>query len=306
MKHTKPPQTATGKANEPSSGGNPRVAGPAFRGWPLILPTALLAVACLLAACSGGSNASPTSSSASSPGQPTKLRLLTHDSFALSDDTLAAFTNQTGIEVEVVKGQDTGSLVSQIILTRGNPVADVVFGVDNTFLGTAAAAGVFEPYQSAEPVKEELLAGANGQVTPIDYGDVCINYWKDAFIGDAAGDAAGDAPTSLEDLTEERYRGKLVVQHPETSSPGLAFLLATIARFGQDGWEDYWRQLRANDVLVTSGWSEAYYTHFSAGGGGAPAGSVLRFQSSSRGVLRRTARCRSAHRHHRGFLLPPG
>ena len=260
---------------------------------PLITIAALLAAFALLCACSAASAPSTTSSSASnspdpadattsspdpadtttnspgpadattsSPSQPVKLRLLTHDSFAVSDGTLAAFTAQTGIEVEVARGQDTGSVVSQIILTRGNPVADVVFGVDNTFLGTAAAADVFEPYVSAVPVGEQLLEGTNGQVTPISYGDVCLNYWRDAF--------EGAAPASLEDLTDERYRGMLVVQNPETSSPGLAFLLATIAHFGEDGWEDYWRQLRANDVLVTSGWSEAYYDHFTAGGGERP------------------------------------
>ena len=286
MKHTKPPHTATGTAHKCVTASSrrssraarksnaahcPPTVNSAFKGWPLLPLAALLVVFSLLSACSGGGNSSNTDSSASaatspaaatSPGQPAILRLLTHDSFAVSDGTLAAFTDQTGIEVEVVRGQDTGTVVSQIILTQGNPVADVVFGVDNTFLGTALAADVFEPYVSAVPVREELLAGANGQVTPIDYGDVCLNYWR-ADFDDAA-------PASLKDLTDERYRGKLVVQNPETSSPGLAFLLATIAYFGEGGWEDYWRQLRANDVLVTSGWSEAYYDHFSAGGGERP------------------------------------
>ena len=243
---------------------------------PFITIAALLVALSLLAACSGSSSSTTTSSTttsgantgsteataSTSASQPVKLRLLTHDSFAVSTGTLAAFTAQTGIEVEVVRSQDTGSVVSQIILTQGNPIADVVFGVDNTFLGAAVAADVFEPYVSAMPVGDQLLAGTNGQVTPISYGDVCLNYWRSAF--------AGNAPTSLEDLTKERYRSQLVVQNPETSSPGLAFLLATIAHFGEDGWEDYWRKLRANDVLVTSGWTEAYYDHFSAGGGERP------------------------------------
>lgn len=219
----------------------------------------LLSLAASLMAGCGASNSEPAAQSAA---QPVKLRLLTHDSFAISDEVWQQFTAQTGIEVEVVRGNDTGSVVSQIILTKDNPVADVVFGVDNTFLGTALGADVFEPYVAEASFSPGLLDGTQGQVTPVDFGDVCINYWRDT-LGD-------DVPRSLSELTDERYRDMLVTQNPETSSPGLAFLLATIARFGEDGAEDFWRGLADNGVHVTSGWSEAYYESFAAGGGEHP------------------------------------
>lgn len=212
-----------------------------------------------------------------------RVRLITHDSFAISESVLEEFTNQTGIQVELFKATDVGELVAQVILSKDNPVADVIYGIDNTFLANALTADIFIPYrpQLADRVDESLLAGEDWVVTPVDYGDVCINYWADAF--------AEDPPNSMDDLTDERYRGTFVTQHPESSSPGLAFLLATIAKYGDNtardnntrdntsndtpasyGWQDYWRDLRANDLLVVSNWSSAYYGEFSAGGGERP------------------------------------
>jgi len=198
--------------------------------------------------------------------QPTEVVLMTHDSFAISDDVIAAFEEQHGVEVRLLRAGDAGSMVNQAILTRESPLADVLFGIDNTFLSRALEAGIFEAYESPDAglVPASLRLDAQNRVTPVDYGDVCLNYDRDAF---SASDAA---PTSLEDLADARHGGRLVVENPATSSPGLAFMLATIARFGDSGdytWLDYWRDLRANDVLVTSGWEEAYYERFSGGAG---------------------------------------
>jgi thiamine transport system substrate-binding protein len=157
-------------------------------------------------------------------------------------------------------------MVNQAILTRDAPLAHVLFGVDNTFLSRALDADIFEPYSSPglADVPRELILDEEGRVTPIDYGDVCLNIDREAF------DADTPAPVGLEDLVQPAYRSMLVVQNPATSSPGLSFLLATIARFGEDGeytWRDFWRELRDNDVLVTSGWEDAYYGAFSGGAG---------------------------------------
>lgn len=219
-------------------------------------------VAALLLAA--GCSSSDRNSEGSTDLEGSEVRLFTHDSFTLSDGVFEAFEAETGIDVEVVKGADTGAVVSQIILTKGNPVADVVFGIDNTFLHRTLDEDVFVSYESPAlaNVLPGLATGLNGQVTPIDYGDVCVNYWKDEL--------GSNPPESMDDLLSEQYKGKFVTQNPETSSPGLAFMLATIARYGEDGWEDYWRQLRNNDVAVTSGWTEAYNTEFTAGGGDRP------------------------------------
>ena len=60
-------------------------------------------------------------------------------------------------------------------------------------------------------------------------------------------------PRSLADLTEPAYRNLFVTEGATTSSPGLAFLLTTIARYGS-GWQQYWRQLMANGTKVDAGW----------------------------------------------------
>ena len=189
----------------------------------------------------------------------TTVTLISHDSFNLSDGTLAEFTAQTGVTVELLEVGDTGTLVAEAILTKDAPLGDVLFGIDNTFLQRGLDAGIFVPYQSPAlaGVPADLQLDPDHRVTPVDYGDVCLNYWKDAVPRE---------PTTLDDLTQPEFENQLVVQHPETSSPGLAFLLATIAAFG-DGWEQYWMDLRANGVAVTAGWEDAYYGEFVAGGG---------------------------------------
>ena len=216
----------------------------------------------------------------------TTVTLLTHDSFYVSPETLEAFTDEYGIVVEQLASGDAGALVAQACLTAGEPLGDVLFGIDNTFLQRGLDCGVFEPYASPglDGVPDHFELDGEHRVTPIDFGDVCLNYWIDAFDGTPP-------PSSLDDLTDPAYAGMLVVQSPETSSPGLAFMLATIARYGdglepgrpmwssprQDiidrygyGWEGYWAHLRANGVSVTAGWEDAYYGEFAAGGGDRP------------------------------------
>jgi thiamine transport system substrate-binding protein len=190
------------------------------------------------------------------------LRLLTHDSFALSDGVLAAFTDETGIKVELLQGGDAGTVVNQAILTNGNPQADVLFGIDSTFLTRALAEDLFVPYEAAalSKVGDGFLLDPEHRVTPIDYGDVCLNYDKAWFA-----EAGIPVPTTLAQLTEPAYRDLLVVENPATSSPGLAFLLATIDAFGERGWQQWWTDLRANGVLVSDGWEDAYYGSFSGG-----------------------------------------
>ena len=157
-------------------------------------------------------------------------------------------------------------MVNQAVLTKDNPLADVIFGVDNTFLTRALEADVFAPYESPLLASVAPELQIDTRVTPIDFGDVCINWDKGYFAG-----AGLTPPETLLDLTDPAYRELLVVQNPATSSPGLAFLFATIAHFGETGdytWIDYWTDLRDNDVLVTSGWEESYYSYFTAASDG--------------------------------------
>lgn len=211
--------------------------------------------------------------------EPTTIVLMTHDSFAVSEDLLTAFTADTGITVEVLHAGDAGAMVNQAILTRDNPLADVLFGVDNTLLSRAVNAQLFAPYEAEgiDSIDAGLVVAGN-PVTPIDFGDVCINTDPDALSA-----AATPPPASLADLTDPMYASTLVVQDPTTSSPGLAFLLATIATFGEESdadWRNYWSDLVANDVTITSGWDQAYYGEFSGGSGEGSRPLVVSYASS--------------------------
>ena len=238
-----------------------------------------VAIAFVLAGCTspadtGASTNAPPSESATST-EPRTVRVITHDSFALSEDLVAAFEESTGITVEFIPAGDAGEMVNRAVLSSGNPEADVLFGIDTTLLSRAIDAEVFEPYSSStEALRPELRDAGLGVVTPVDDGDVCVN------IDDAWFNERGiPVPTTLEDLADPRYSGLLVVQNPATSSPGLAFLLGTIARYG-DAWPDYWERLRANDVAVVNGWSEAYLSEFTAGGGGGERPLVVSYSTS--------------------------
>jgi thiamine transport system substrate-binding protein len=206
------------------------------------------------------------------------VRLLTHESFNVSDDVLAAFTEATGIEVVLVAGGDAGSVVNQAILTKGNPQGDVLYGIDTTFLSLGLDEGLFEPYESPElaHVPDELEIDDEHRVTPIDLGDVCINYDRSFF--DEPG--APPVPATIGDLTDPAYRDLLVVQDPATSSPGLAFLAATVEEFGDPQWEAYWQGLRANGVRIATDWSDAYYGQFSGGAGEGDRPLVVSYASS--------------------------
>ncbi|MDZ4765014.1 MAG: thiamine ABC transporter substrate-binding protein [Chloroflexota bacterium] len=195
------------------------------------------------------------------------LTVIAHDSFNYSESVLAAFQERTGIQVAVLRLGDAGTLVNQAILTQSNPLGDVLFGIDNTFLGRALEEDLFIPYESPTlvDVPEAFQLDGEFRVTPIDYGDVCVNYDTAYFT-----DNDLELPSTLQDLTDPRYEGMLVVQNAATSSPGLAFLLATVAVFGTEGdytYLNYWTDLVANDVFIAADWTDAYYGQFSGSAG---------------------------------------
>jgi thiamine transport system substrate-binding protein len=233
----------------------------------------LLLTLALVAACGGDDadtaattsvTSAPTTATQTTPEaapQPESLTILSHDSFTggVTDETFASFTDETGIEVEVIGGGDAGGAVNQAILTKDNPIADVLFGVDDTFLSRALDEELFVPHQSEllDVVDPTLMLDDQNRVTPIDYGDVCLNY----DIGWFEDEPDLDPPDTLDDLVAPEYGGLLVVEDPARSSPGLAFLLATVERFGSE-WPGYWESLAANEVNVAADWDTAYYSDF--------------------------------------------
>lgn len=196
---------------------------------------------------------------------PASLTLMSHDSFNVSQPVIDAFEKANHVKIKFLKAGDAGAALNQAILSKNNPLADVFFGVDNTFLSRALSADIFEPYASPQLAKiaDELKLDPQNRLLPVDFGDVCLNYDKKWFAVHTLLPPAG-----LTDLIKPAYKGLTVVENPATSSPGLAFLLATVGKFGDPGYLDFWKQLKANDVLVVDGWESAYWGQFSAAGKG--------------------------------------
>jgi thiamine transport system substrate-binding protein len=202
---------------------------------------------------------------------------MTHDSFAVSEELIRQFETEHNVSISFVRSGDTGSALNQAILSKDNPLADVFYGVDNTFLTRALEESIFLPYDSPllEDIPDEFQLDPTNHALPVDYGDVCINYDKAYFEN-----AGLPVPTSLEDLIKPEYAGLLVTENPATSSPGLAFLMATITHFGEEGYLDFWRDLTANGLVVVSDWETAYYANFSGSSGQGPQPMVVSYGSS--------------------------
>jgi thiamine transport system substrate-binding protein len=209
---------------------------------------------------------------------PNTLTIMSHDSFNLSAEVIAEFERANQVKLQFLKAGDTGSALNRALLTKANPLADVFFGVDNTFLSRALNADAFEPYtpQGLDQIPAELKLDPQNRLIPIDYGFVNLNY-------DKASDLFKELDPEqlrLEELTQPRFKGQVVVENPATSSPGLAFMLATIDYFGQDKWLDWWRQMKENGLVVVDGWETAYYTNFSGSSGKGPQPIVVSYATS--------------------------
>ncbi|MFC8190507.1 thiamine ABC transporter substrate binding subunit [Cellulomonas sp. NPDC057328] len=243
---------------------------------------ALAGVASLaLSACSAvGGGADDASGDPSGSADAGTVTLVTHESFALAEGLLEQFEEESGLTVEVVQQADAGALANQLVLTKDAPLGDVVYGLDNTFATRALDEGVVVPADVTAPAAEDAAAYAvegddEGALIAVDYSDVCLNVDTTWFAAQGVPE-----PTTLESLLDPAYRDLVVVPDPVTSSPGLAFLLATVGAYGEDGWTGYWAGLRDNGLKVASGWEEAYYTDFTAGGGDGPRPVVLSYASS--------------------------
>ena len=225
----------------------------------------ILLVACVLVACAPG------------PSAPQSLTVMSHDSFAVTDSVIHDFEARNNAKINFIKSGDAGAALNKAILTRSAPLADVFFGVDNTFLSRALQADIFEIYDSPalKNVPGEFQLDSSRRALAIDFGDVCINYDKAFFRSKALA-----VPQSLEDLPKPAYKGLLVTENPASSSPGLAFLLATVKHYGNPGYLDFWRALRENGLVVVDGWETAYYTNFSGSSGNGPQPMVVSYGTS--------------------------
>ena len=210
-------------------------------------------------------------------GEARTLTVMTHDSFNASEGVIQEFEQANNVKITFLKSGDAGAAINKAILSKDAPLADVFYGVDNTFLSRAIDAGIFEAYPSplADRIPDVFKFDLKNRALPVDYSDVCINYSKAFFAKNGLA-----IPASLDDLIKPEYNGLLVVENPATSSPGLAFLLATVQKYGDPGYLDYWKALKANGLVVVDGWETAYYTNFSGSSGAGPQPMVVSYASS--------------------------
>jgi thiamine transport system substrate-binding protein len=192
------------------------------------------------------------------------LRVLTHSSFTVPKPLLAKFEKEAGVKLRITKAGDAGEMLNKLILTKASPIADVVYGIDNALAPKALAADVLDSYSGAAASRKPVAA-LPAPLVPVDYGYVTLNYDKAWFVKKGLA-----LPKSIDELAQPAYANLLVVQNPATSSPGYAFLLATIGALGDEKAFALWGKLRSNGVKVAKGWSEAYYTEFSQNGGKYP------------------------------------
>ena len=217
------------------------------------LTSILASTSLLLAGCAAADQA-----------EPSKVTLVAHDSFAISDESILEFQELTGFELEIIRAGDAGSLTNRLVLTKSSPIADVVFGIDNTFRGVADENEIIE-----------------GELVEVAFGDVCFNYDRLWFEQRRI-----TPPASWRDLTRPAFNSLTVVTNPLSSSPGLAFLATTVAAFGESNFEQYWAELRDNGVKVAAGWEEAYFTDFSGSSGNGDYPIVLSYCSSPAAEIR--------------------
>ncbi|MFE1285969.1 thiamine ABC transporter substrate binding subunit [Streptomyces sp. NPDC058751] len=206
------------------------------------------------------------SSDTAGSGDPKTVTLVSHDSWLVSKNVLADFEKRSGYKVRVLKDGDAGQAVNKAVLTKDNPQGDVFFGVDNTLLSRALDNGLFQPYEAkgADQVLPEYRADQDKhRVTPVDTGDICVNYDKAWFSKHKIA-----PPKSFDDLVKPAYKNLLVTENAATSSPGLGFLLGSAAHYGDENWQGYWKKLKANGVKVVDGWEQAYNEEFSGSAGG--------------------------------------
>jgi thiamine transport system substrate-binding protein len=233
---------------------------------------AIVAATLTLAACSVSNDEHTTDRTAGKT-----VVIATHNAWNAPKSLLAQFEKETGLKVKIVPNGDAGELTNKLVLTKDNPIADGVYGIDNSFASRAVEAGVLAAYHSHNSQKSpyDLPNGEDQYFSPVDWGDVCVNV-DDVWFGKHR----LAPPKTLDDLVKPAYKNLFVTPGAAASSPGFAFLLATIGRYGEDGWKDYWAKLMANGTKLAADWTEAYEVDFTAGGGNGARPIVLSYNSS--------------------------
>ncbi len=205
------------------------------------------------------------------------LTVLTYDSFAVSSDLVEAFEAENNVKLQFLTAGSGGEIVARAILTADEPIADVLIGFDYTQFSKIFAKDVLLSYESPElkNIPDSYKLDSENRALPFNFGEICINYDKKYFEEHNLA-----VPASLDDLVKPEYKGLLVTQDPSSSNTGIGFLITTIAKYGEDGFAEYWKQLVDNGLVIGSSWSSTYYTNFSAASGNGEQPMVVSYTTS--------------------------
>jgi thiamine transport system substrate-binding protein len=184
------------------------------------------------------------------------LTVYTYESMGwIEDSVIPEFENMYGVDVKVIKLGDGGNVLSRIKLENKNPKADVVIGLDQSLTVDAVKNDLLIPYKpinASNIENQNIIFNQDFSVTPYDYGAIAIIYDPERL---------NTTPKTFEDLT--KMDKSLIIQDPRSSSTGQAFLLWTIAAYGDD-WKDFWKDLKSAILTVTTGWTDSF-SKFEAG-----------------------------------------
>ncbi|HKM08839.1 MAG TPA: thiamine ABC transporter substrate-binding protein, partial [Sphaerochaeta sp.] len=135
---------------------------------------------------------------------------------------VAEFAEKTGIKVNLVSSGDAIEMLIKVRGEKNNPIADVVVGISDDMAAKAFEEDLFEPYASAALsfIPGFLQFDPQKRLLPFDYGNF-------AFVFDSEKLPPEMIPTSLSELTDPKYKNKVLLIDPRTSSVGLGLLLWT-------------------------------------------------------------------------------
>ena len=188
------------------------------------------------------------------------ITLVAHDSLVMSDELIAEYNKTVGPELSIIRAGDVGEMTGKLVLTKDAPIADVVYGIDNTF---------------ASVIDENKVLREN-KLVPINFADICFNvdiqYFKEKNLA---------IPDHWKELIQPKYKNLTVIENPNLSSTGLGFLVSTFAAFSsEDETTSWWKSFKNNGVKVAASWEDAYYADFSGSAGKGKYPVVLSYSSS--------------------------
>ena len=198
---------------------------------------------------------------------------LLNDPYFDIEGNFSTFSGIPANEIQITRFSDANELVVRLEAEKSNPIADVVIGIDNTLIHLIEdKASVLEPYTptSISQIDENLIQNLDPEnyLIPYDYGIISL-YYQNHIINSSTNPELENL--TLDGLLASNLLPMLIVENPKYSSPGLGFLLWTIAVYGdpeinfdgllESNWRNWWNASR-DKITITKSWGDAFNIFF--------------------------------------------